>query len=149
MNTLQMRVESLQRMAYTLLYPAREIAGEDLRRLGTEVYREADSLFCEKGETPELEASLCVALLMGYNATMYNHGDKEAKKQAVLDRACKVLCTLPASVLKCRLLIYCYGEVYEEELLQEANEIIQSWGDSGELSEEEQEVIKVLERIEN
>lgn len=148
MNTLQMRVESLQRMAYTLLYPAREIVGEDLRRLGTEVYREADSLFCEKGETPELEASLCVALLMGYNATMYNHGDKEAKKQAVLDRACKVLCTLPVSVLKCRLLIYCYGEVYEEELLQEANEIIQSWGDS-ELSEEEREVIKVLERIEN
>lgn len=147
MNTLQMRAESLQRMAYPLLYPAGEIAGEDLRRLCTEVYREAESLFCEKGETPELEASLCVAILMGYNATMYNHGDKEAKKQAVLDRACKVLCTLSPSVLKCRLLIYCYGEVYEEELLQEANEIISCWNDH-ELSEEEREAVEMLKAVE-
>lgn len=148
MNSLQVRAEHLQRMAHTLLYPAGEIAGEDLCRLGMDVYREADLLFREHGDTPELEASLCVALLMGYNATMYNHGDKEAKKQAVLDRASAVLKLLPQSLLKCLLLIYCYGEVYEEELAQEAREIISGWS-GRELTAEEREIMKVLEMTES
>ena len=148
MNTLLMQAESLQRLAHPLLYPDREMAGEDLRRLSTEVYRAADSLFREKGETPELEASLCIALLMGYNATMYNHGDKEAKKQEVLNRASEVLDKLPAnSLLKCRLLVYCYGEVYEDELAEEAHEIISGWKER-ELSEEEREIADMLSIIE-
>ena len=147
MNSLQQRAEGLQRMARTLLYPTHEIAGEQLRVLGTEVYREADSLFSERGDTPELEASLCIALLMGYNATMYNHGDKEARKQTVLDRASTVLRQLPPSLLKCRLLIYCYGEVYDEELAAEAREIISGWS-GRELTVEEREVIEMLQVME-
>lgn len=53
---------------------------------------------------------------MGYNATLYNNGDKEERIQHILDRCWDVLEHLPASLLKVQLLVYCYGEVFDEEL---------------------------------
>lgn len=87
------------------------------------------------------------ALLMGYNATIYDYGDKEQKKQVVLERIYHVLEELPASLLKVRLLTYCYGEVYEETLLQEAYAIIEGW-DKDSLTSEQTEIIEVLKNIE-
>ena len=54
---------------------------------------------------------------------------------------------LPASLLKVRLLTYCYGEVYEEALLREAHEIIGSW-DNTSLSSGQAEIIEELRNIE-
>ncbi len=88
-----------------------------------------------------------MALLMGYNATIYSHGDKDRKKQVVLERACNVLEYLPASLLKVRLLVYCYGEVYEESLLQEAHSIINSW-DKEALTSEQTEIMEELKNME-
>lgn len=84
---------------------------------------------------------------MGYNATIYDYGDKEQKKQSVLDRAYNILEQLPASLLKVRLLTYCYGEIYEEGLLQEAHSIMDKW-DKGTLTSEQAEVMEELKNIE-
>ena len=91
--------------------------------------------------------TLCAASSMGYNATIYDDGDKEQKKQVVLNRACQVLSRLPASLLKVRLLAYMYGEVYEESLLQEAHAIIDGWGKEV-MTAEQVELVKELRNIE-
>ena len=80
-------------------------------------------------------------------ATIYDYGDKEQKKQSVLDRAYNILEQLPASLLKVRLLTYCYGEIYEEGLLQEAHSIMDKW-DKGTLTSEQAEVMEELKNIE-
>ena len=51
-------------------------------RLNKEVLVKSDSLFSAQSSDVEEEANLCLALLMGYNATIYDDGDKEQKKQA-------------------------------------------------------------------
>ena len=84
---------------------------------------------------------------MGYNATIYDYGDKESKKQVILDRSLLVLESLPSSLLKCQLLTYCYGEVFEEELAKEAHTIIDGWKDR-ELLEEEREIVENLRILE-
>lgn len=84
---------------------------------------------------------------MGYNATIYDNGDKEQKKQVVLDRICSVLEQLPISLLKVRLLAYCYGEIYEEALLHEAYAIIEGWNRNT-LTSEQAEIIEELKNIE-
>ena len=70
---------------------------------------------------------------------MYSQSEIENRKQAVLDRAGKILDKISPSLLKCQLLTYCYGEVYDEELAMEAHSIIDSWGERR-LSDEEQEI---------
>ena len=58
-----------------------------------------------------------------------------------------VLESLPSSLLKCQLLTYCYGEVFEEELAKEAHAIIDYW-DNKTLSIDEQEAVDMLKMIE-
>ena len=84
---------------------------------------------------------------MGYNATIYDYGDKGQKKKAVLDRIYNILEKLSDSLLKVRLLTYTYGEVYEESMLQEAHSIIDNWNKSA-LTTEQTEVIEELKNIE-
>ena len=64
-----------------------------------------------------------------------------------MNRICLVLEQLPASLLKVRLLTYCYGEIYEEVLLQEAHAIIEGWN-RDELTLEQTEIIEELKNIE-
>ena len=140
MNNLTSRALELQRLAHELIY-----LGVD--GLNKDVLLQCDSLFLLRGSTSDEEANLCLALLLGYNATIYDYGNKERNKQSVLDRAFEVLEQLPASLLKVRLLTYCYGEVYEEALLREAHEIIGSW-DNTSLSSGQAEIIEELRNIE-
>lgn len=149
---LQIQVGDLQRIAHELLYPGTEVCdtpiyADDFGRLNSDVLHRANALYHLRGETIEQEASICLALLMGYNATIYNYGDKESKKQTVLNRCWIILERLPASLLKCQLLTYCYGEIYEKELAQEAHDIIDSW-QGRPLTAEEREIAKVLQVIE-
>ena len=78
---------------------------------------------------------------------IYNDGDKEERIQTILNRCWEVLEHLSASLLKVQLLTYCYGEVFEEELIREAYIIIESWNGK-ELSEEEQAIIEYLKNLE-
>lgn len=150
MNDLTSRALELQHVAHELMYLGMDgepVYSDTFCRLNKEVLVKSDSLFTSKSSDIEEEANICLALLMGYNATIYDNGDKEQKKQAVLDRIYNVLDKLSASLLKVRLLTYAYGEVYDEVLLQEAYVIIEGW-DNNSLTSEQTEIINELKNIE-
>ena len=65
----------------------------------------------------------------------------------VFNRICHVLEHLPVSLLKVRLLTYCYGEIYEEVLLQEAYAIIEGLNKDN-LTAGQTEIIEELKNIE-
>lgn len=73
-----------------------------------------------KAPSLEEQAHVCLALLMGYNASFIDYGEKQQHIQEVLDRCWDLLDVLPASLLKLRLLTACYGEVFDEPLADEA-----------------------------
>ena len=150
MNSLESEVSALSTLADKLLYLGIDdtpIYSDDFTRLNHEVFQKVNALYHQRGSTFEEEASLCLALLKGYNATIYNDGDKEERIQTILNRCWEVLEHLSASLLKVQLLTYCYGEVFEEELIREAYIIIESWNGK-ELSEEEQAIIEYLKNLE-
>lgn len=150
MNSLLSRALELQHAAHELMYLGMDgepIYSDTFCRLNKELLVKTDSLFSSQSSNIEEEANLCLALLMGYNATIYDYGDKGQKKQAVLDRIYNVLEKLPASLLKVRLLTYTYGEIYEESMLQEVHSIINNWNKSA-LTIEQIEVIEELKNIE-
>ena len=150
MNSLLSRALELQRIAHELMcfgMDGTPVYSDTFCRLNKEVLVLSDSLFPVQGSGTEEEAHVCLALLMGYNATIYDNGDKEQKKQIALNRACELLGRLPASLLKVRLLAYTYGEVYEESLLQEAHTIVDSW-DKEAMITEQVEAVKELRNIE-
>ena len=150
MNSLLSRALELQRIAHELMcfgMDGTPVYSDTFCRLNKEVLVLSDSLFPVQGSGTEEEANVCLALLMGYNATIYDNGDKEQKKQIALNRACEVLGRLPDSLLKVRLLAYTYGEVYEESLLQEAHTIVDSW-DKEAMITEQVEAVKELRNIE-
>ena len=150
MNSLLSYALELQHAAHELMYLGMDgepIYSDTFCRLNKEILVKSNSLFSSKSSDIEEEANLCLALLMGYNATIYDYGDKEQKKQSVLERAYTILEQLPASLLKVRLLAYCYGEIYEEALLQEAYAIIERW-DKNALTSEQTEIMEELKNIE-
>ena len=150
MNSLLSRALELQRIAHELMcfgMDGTPVYSDTFCRLNKEVLVLSDSLFPVQGSGTEEEANVCLALLMGYNATIYDNGDKEQKKQIALNRACELLGRLPASLLKVRLLAYTYGEVYEESLLQVAHTIVDSW-DKEAMITEQVEAVKELRNIE-
>ena len=150
MDDLTSRALELQHAAHELMYLGMDgepVYSDTFCRLNKEVLVKSDSLFSAQSSDVEEEANLCLALLMGYNATIYDDGDKEQKKQMVLNRICHVLEQLPASLLKVRLLTYTYGEAYEEVLFQEAYAIIEGWNKDN-LTSEQTEIIEELKNIE-
>ena len=86
---------------------------------------------------------------MGYRATAYSDSNKEAKIQGILDRAFIVLDHLDDSVLKCRLLLSCYDEVFDEELIEEIRRIVDGWGGGRQLSSEDGTVVEALKELED
>lgn len=150
MNSLLSRALELQHAAHELMYLGMDgepIYSDTFCRLNKELLVKADSLFSSQSSNTEEEANLCLALLVGYNATIYDYGDKGQKKQAVLDRIYNVLEKLPDSLLKVRLLTYTYGEVYEDSMLQEAHSIMNNWNKSA-LTAEQIEAMEELKNIE-
>ena len=150
MNDLTSRALELRHAAHELMYLGMDgepVYSDAFCRLNKEVLVKSDSLFSAQSSDVAEEANICLALLMGYNATIYDDGDKEQRKQTALNRACEVLGRLPASLLKVRLLAYTYGEVYEESLLQEAHAIIDGWGKEV-MTAEQVELVKEMRNIE-
>lgn len=144
------QVSSLFSLAHSLLTLGQDgspIYVDSFTRLNRDVYESALNSYGKHGSTPEAEAELCLGLLVAFNATMYDNGHKQEYIQKVLKRSINVLSQIPASLLKVRLLTYCYGEVYAEELAKEAHTIIDSWG-TFRLTAEQKEVIEELKNIE-
>lgn len=139
----------LYKIAHKLLHLQEEadtLYADEFCTLNSQVLKMADATYPLCSDIPEEEAMLCIGLLMSYNATMYNHGDKEKKIQAILDRALKVRSLLSPTPLKCRLLLSCYTAIYEEELLEEAYQIIANW-DNKRLTDEEKELISLYKEL--
>lgn len=144
------QIENLRQFTYELLHfgiDGSPLYTDHFCKLNKEVLELADSLYFQKGTTLEEEAILYFSLLTAYGATIYDHGDKERKKQSILNRAWKLLDKLPASLLKCQLLIACYSEVFDEDLAQEAHAIMNTWT-GRELSIDEQEAVEMLKGVE-
>lgn len=150
MNDLTSRALELQHAAHELMYLGMDgepVYSDTFCRLNKEVLVKSDSLFSAQSSDVEEEANLCLALLMGYNATIYDDGGKERKKQMVLERIYNALEELSPSLLKVRLLAYVYGEFYEESILKEAQYIINNWEQSV-LTVEQKEAMEELKNIE-
>lgn len=123
------------------------IYADQFTRLNRDVYERAIELYNTRGTTVEEEAELCLGLLVAFAATIYDNGSKQEYVQNVLDRSWEVLPKLSPSLLKVRLLTYCYGECYDEELAKEAHEIINTWNKE-ELTIEQEEIIEELKNFE-
>ena len=141
----------LQRAAHDLMYLGMDgspIYSDDLSRRNGEVYRLTTTLYNSGtwGTTVEEQANVCLALLMGYSASFVDHGEKQQHVQEVLNRCWDVLDTLPASLLKLRLLTACYGEVFDEPLVEEARSIIASWNVAL-LTAEQQEAVEEFRNV--
>lgn len=135
----------LYKSAYELLHLGEDgspIYADEFRRLNKEVTRLLNELYPLKGTSYKEEAEICLSLLLGFLATIYNVEGQEEKVQTLLNRTYAVLHNLEPTLLKCRLLLYCYAQTHDKELMEEAKEIIVSWG-GRELTEEEKEVMKV------
>lgn len=149
--TLSEETATLQRAAHELMYLGMDgspVYSDDLCRRNGEVYRLTTALYNSgvKGSTTEEQASVCLALLMGYTASFIDYGEKQKHVQEVLDRCWDILDVLPASLLKLRLLTVCYGEVFDEPLADEARAIIASW-DSASLTPEQKEAIAEFQNV--
>ena len=123
------------------------IYADHFTRLNRDVYERAIELYDTRGTTVEEEAELCLGLLVAFAATIYDNGSKQECIQNVLDRSWEVLPKLSPSLLKVRLLTYCYSEFYDEELAREAYEIINTWN-RAELTLEQSEIIEDLRNFE-
>ena len=149
--SLSAETAALQRAAHELMYlgvDGSPIYSDDLSRRNGEVYHLTAALYNSgaKGSTVEEQADICLALLMGYSASFVDHGEKQQHVQEVLDRCWNILDTLPASLLKLRLLTACYGEVFDEPLADEGRAILASW-DSSSLTHEQQEAITEFQNV--
>lgn len=150
MNKLETQISSLYALAHELLYLGVDdspIYSDSFSRLNRDVFYQANLLYVRHGFTDEQEALLCFTLLLSYNATAYSNGDKEERIQTLLNRSWELLDRLPASLLKCQLLVACYGEVFDETLAQEAHAIMDSWN-GRELTKERREVMERLKDLE-
>ena len=126
MNSVEQQIEQLKNSARKLIHLGDEtgfVYADDTARLNREIYEQIEKLYPQMGMDTEQEAAICSAVLLGYSTIMYRNEEDEQRKQEILNRSSKVLARLSPSLLKCQLLTYCYGEVYEEELAQEAREI--------------------------
>lgn len=107
------------------------------------IYRACRELIRVHGESDEEEAEICLSVLIGYSTTVRN-----AKNiRRAIDRAYTVLPCLNSSVLKCQLLAYCYAEVRNPNLLEQAKQIMQAWN-SNQSSEEEVRTKELLQDLE-
>lgn len=88
-----------------------------------------------------------MSLLKGYVATFCDDGDKQDRIQSILDHCWEILEQLPASLLKVRLLVWCYSETYDEELARKAHVIINVWS-TLKLTDEQKEVVEELKNFE-
>lgn len=93
---------------------------KELAELNSQLKKHCDNLLLQKGDTPESEAEILVSLFKGYEALLFASScETEEVIGQLLNRSWTVLEQLPALQLKCLLLLYCYEQTGEEELMEE------------------------------
>ena len=81
----------------------------------------------QAGKTPEEEGEMVLAILMGYTIAIRNSRHIDL----ALERAERVLPLIVNPELKCKLMIFCYGECLDEELAEMAHRILDRQKESG------------------
>lgn len=108
---LQEKIESLYNQVNRLLHLSETngyIYADDFSELHKAIHEKIMDLYSQRGKTPEQDATLCLAILMGYNVSMYANPEDEERKQAVLTRSLSLLDVLPPSLLKQQLSAVCH-----------------------------------------
>ena len=109
---LQENIEGLLSLVRMLL-PGGGSAGcvylDDLSALQRSIHKQINDLYSQRGTTPEQDATLCLAILQGYNVSMYANPEDEDRKRSVLQRSLTLLDVLPPSLLKQQLSAVCHG----------------------------------------
>lgn len=150
---LSKKVEKLYSLSQKLLYIGLDgtpLYADEYSRLNGEVFHLCRELYNEgcDNATIEEKALFYLSLLRGYISTFCDDGNKQSHVQSILDCCWDMLDMLPDSLLKVRLLVCCYSETYEADLVYESHRIIDSW-DKSSLGSEEIEVIEELKNIED
>ncbi len=110
---LQENIDELQNLADHLLHIGDKngyVYADDLSALQQSIHEKINDLYSQRGETPEQDATLCLAVLQGYNVSMYANPEDEERKQAVLTRSLSLLDVLPPSLLKQQLSAVCHEQ---------------------------------------
>ena len=111
---LQENIDELQHLADHLLHIGDKngyIYTDDLSALQQSIHEKINDLYSQRGKTPEQDATLCLAILQGYNVSMYANPEDEDRKRSVLQRSLTLLDVLPPSLLKQQLSAVCHGMV--------------------------------------
>lgn len=149
---LSEKIQNLYSLSWKLIHLGLDgapIYSCEFSRLNGEVFRLCNELYVEGYEDAAVEerAFYYLSLLKGYVATFCDDGDKQDRIQSILDHCWEILEQLPASLLKVRLLVWCYSETYDEELARKAHAIIDTWN-ALELTDEQKEVVEELKSFE-
>lgn len=97
----------------------------------------------EKTTSDEAEAEVCIAALLGFGMMIRD----QKLVDRMVRRARRVLKRLPVSALRCRLLVLCFGETFDEAQAEEAHRILAHWpaGEPAELKVNLERLLKTLE----
>ena len=123
-NSIHIQAKEIQQLAGRFLYeeaakPYTDV--EEWKEVQGHLATCIEDLLKQEGGTPEEEAEIVLAVLMGYAIAV-----RKRKNIAIaMERANRVLPILEDPVLKCRLAIFCYGECYDEELANLAHRLIE------------------------
>lgn len=107
---LQDKIIHLHDLAHRLLHiecSGSYLYADDLSQLNKDIHDEMNELYPLRGNTLEQDASLCLALLLGYSVSMYTDWEDDLKRETILSRSLELLENLPPSSLKEDLLTVC------------------------------------------
>ena len=109
-SVLQEKINHLQEMADRLLHIGErdgDAYTDNLSLLNQQIHEGINELFPLKGGTDEQEATLCLALLMGYSVSIYANPEDEVKRKIVWGRSKIIIKKLPPTSLRFQLLALC------------------------------------------
>lgn len=151
MKSIRLQIENLEQSLHELIHLGEGdfyVNVEDVISLNKRIRAGIESLYPVEATDINEEARRCVILLEAYGQLMCQDGQDDKRRQSLLNSSARLLGKLPATLLKCRLLVSCYGEIYEPYLVDEAHAIIEGWQGRA-LNQEEQNLVDRLRVLED
>ena len=93
-SLLQAKIANLEKASQTLINlfsSTTTLYLDDFSNFNQKIHTMIIELYSYRGSTVEQEASLCIAMLMGYSVCMYANPEDEIKKQVLLERSRTVM----------------------------------------------------------
>ncbi len=124
MNMIIDKAKEVQEVAAKLLYGEQGMPFTDVEewnRMQVFLSKSLEKLVRKEGSTPEEEAEVALAILMGYTVAIR----KPQQIDLALARAERSFPLLADGLLKCKLAVFCYLECRDEELLETAHRLLE------------------------